>query len=131
MLLSRYLIFFLFSPFKRYGDRTPSTIFGRLFAVIWILIGITIFNMFTATITSALNKELMEKVQFSPLNQEVRPFMELRWPFMEFQWPLMWFFFFSSLTRLHQLTNFSYLLLNLVLYKFEHLIDFWFYRLEW
>ena len=30
--------------------------------------------MFTATITSALNKELMEKVQFSPINQEVRPF---------------------------------------------------------
>ena len=47
--------------------------------------------MFTATITSALNKELMEKVQFSPINQEVRPFMELRWPFIELQWPFMEF----------------------------------------
>ncbi|XP_066934991.1 uncharacterized protein [Clytia hemisphaerica] len=54
-----------------YGDRTPSTIFGRLFAVVWILIGITIFNMFTATITSALNKELLDRITYSPQDKDI------------------------------------------------------------
>eukprot|EP00111_Clytia_hemisphaerica_P013428 TCONS_00039419-protein len=54
-----------------YGDRTPSTIFGRLFAVVWIMIGITIFNMFTATITTVLNSELTYQASFSPYNMEI------------------------------------------------------------
>lgn len=41
-----------------YGDRTPQSVSARLFAVCWILIGITIFNMYTATITSVLTTEV-------------------------------------------------------------------------
>jgi len=61
----------------RYGDKTPSTILGRLFAILWILIGITLFNMFTATITSALNKELLDKVTYTPIDQTVRITLKL------------------------------------------------------
>ncbi|XP_031555996.1 uncharacterized protein LOC116292781 [Actinia tenebrosa] len=37
-----------------YGDKTPKSIFGRVFGVIWILVGIVIVAMFTATVTNAL-----------------------------------------------------------------------------
>ena len=38
----------------RYGDKTPSTVGARLFAVFWILVGVTVFNMNTASLTSVL-----------------------------------------------------------------------------
>ncbi|KAL9981440.1 hypothetical protein ACROYT_G010146 [Oculina patagonica] len=37
-----------------YGDKTPKFIFGRLFGVLWILTGLVVIAMFTATATSAL-----------------------------------------------------------------------------
>lgn len=37
-----------------YGDLTPKSILGRVFAMIWILIGMCIFSVFTATLTAAL-----------------------------------------------------------------------------
>lgn len=37
-----------------YGDKTPRTIAGRLFAIIWVLIGITLFNMLTGVCTTAI-----------------------------------------------------------------------------
>lgn len=48
-----------------YGDRAPKSIIARLFAVLWILLGITIFSMYTATLTSALsaNVEALMKEQ--------------------------------------------------------------------
>ncbi|XP_048575588.1 uncharacterized protein LOC5516852 [Nematostella vectensis] len=38
-----------------YGDKTPKTLIGRVFGVIWILIGLVIIGTFTAAATSALN----------------------------------------------------------------------------
>ena len=37
-----------------YGDKTPKSIPGRLFAVLWIMIGITFCSVFTASLTTAL-----------------------------------------------------------------------------
>lgn len=37
-----------------YGDKSPRSFFGRLFGVFWILIGLVVITMFTATVTSAL-----------------------------------------------------------------------------
>ncbi|XP_066917843.1 uncharacterized protein [Clytia hemisphaerica] len=47
-----------------YGDKTPSTVFGRLFAILWILIGITLFNMFTAAIITGLNAAIRQHSTF-------------------------------------------------------------------
>jgi len=41
-----------------YGDRAPKSIIARLFAIFWILAGITIFSMYTATLTSALSSQV-------------------------------------------------------------------------
>ncbi|KAL9981438.1 hypothetical protein ACROYT_G010144 [Oculina patagonica] len=38
-----------------YGDKTPKFIFGRVFGVLWILTGLVVIAMFTATATSALS----------------------------------------------------------------------------
>ena len=37
-----------------YGDRAPKSFVARIFAVIWILLGVTIFSMYTAVLTAAL-----------------------------------------------------------------------------
>ncbi|XP_022798126.1 potassium voltage-gated channel subfamily A member 1-like isoform X2 [Stylophora pistillata] len=37
-----------------YGDKSPRSFFGRLFGVFWILTGLVVITMFTATVTSAL-----------------------------------------------------------------------------
>ena len=37
-----------------YGDKSPKTYPGRIFAVFWILIGITMFSVFTATLTAEI-----------------------------------------------------------------------------
>ncbi|XP_068707490.1 uncharacterized protein [Montipora foliosa] len=36
-----------------YGDKTPKSLMARLFSVIWIMIGITLCSMLTATLSSA------------------------------------------------------------------------------
>ncbi|XP_068712179.1 potassium voltage-gated channel subfamily B member 1-like [Montipora foliosa] len=36
-----------------YGDKTPKTLMARMFSVIWIMIGITLCSMLTATLSSA------------------------------------------------------------------------------
>lgn len=41
-----------------YGDRAPKSVVARMFAIIWILAGITIFSMYTATLTTALTTEV-------------------------------------------------------------------------
>ena len=37
-----------------YGDKSPKSLQGRLFAVIWILLGITICSIFTGTLTTEI-----------------------------------------------------------------------------
>ncbi|XP_031568614.1 uncharacterized protein LOC116303242 isoform X2 [Actinia tenebrosa] len=37
-----------------YGDRAPRSFLGRVFAVMWILLGICIVSIFTATLTTSL-----------------------------------------------------------------------------
>ena len=37
-----------------YGDKSTKTIVGRLFSVVWILMGITIFSMLTASLTEII-----------------------------------------------------------------------------
>ncbi|XP_066910715.1 uncharacterized protein [Clytia hemisphaerica] len=54
-----------------YGDRTPSSPAARIFAVLWILIGITIFNMYTAGLTSALSDQMMKKVTYDMHGKQI------------------------------------------------------------
>ena len=49
-----YRVFSVSSIFS-YGDKTPKFILGRVFGVLWILIGLVVIAMFTATATSALS----------------------------------------------------------------------------
>ena len=39
-----------------YGDKTPKSVVGRLFAVVWILSGITICALMTAALTTAISE---------------------------------------------------------------------------
>ena len=39
-----------------YGDKTPKSVIGRLFAVVWILSGITICALMTAALTTAISE---------------------------------------------------------------------------
>ncbi|XP_022798137.1 uncharacterized protein LOC111336324 [Stylophora pistillata] len=41
-----------------YGDKTPKFILGRLFGVIWIMFGLILVAVFTATATSALSTNM-------------------------------------------------------------------------
>ena len=38
-----------------YGDKSPRSYFGRVFSILWILIGITICSLFTAALTNQIN----------------------------------------------------------------------------
>lgn len=42
----------------RYGDKTPKSSLGRLFGVIWILVGAMMLSMFTALFTNAMQAAL-------------------------------------------------------------------------
>jgi len=48
--------------FRRYGDKTPRSVAARLFAVGWIMIGVTICSILTATLSSALTSVTVESV---------------------------------------------------------------------
>ncbi|KAM7434885.1 hypothetical protein ABFA07_015103 [Porites harrisoni] len=45
-----------------YGDKTPKSVAARLFAVGWIMIGVTICSILTATLSSALTSVTVESV---------------------------------------------------------------------
>ncbi|EDO48754.1 predicted protein [Nematostella vectensis] len=38
-----------------YGDKTPRSVAGRVFGVVWILVGLIVISTFTATITNAFS----------------------------------------------------------------------------
>lgn len=58
-----YFLFYFsfFVCILRYGDKTPHGTVAKLFAVFWIMLGITIFNMYTAAITSVLTTQLANR----------------------------------------------------------------------
>ena len=80
---------------NRYGDKTPVSVVGRIFAVLWILVGITIFNMFTATIVNAMDKAIRDQiVPFTVKGKTVRWFIFLQTIFLlisHFSDILVWF----------------------------------------
>ena len=49
----------IYSIHYRYGDRAPKSYIARIFAVIWIFLGVTIFSMYSAALTSALTKKVV------------------------------------------------------------------------
>lgn len=56
---------------SRYGDKTPRSFFGRLFGVLWILLGVIVVTMFTATVTSALTHSASPEFTAALEGQEV------------------------------------------------------------
>ena len=52
---------FLSLSLCRYGDKTPKSVLARLFAVMWILIGVTVCSVMTATLTDALTSVKNDK----------------------------------------------------------------------
>ena len=50
----------LFICLCSYGDRYPRSMGGRLFAVMWILVGMVIISIFTAALTSSLTTLSLE-----------------------------------------------------------------------
>ena len=44
-----------------YGDRTPKSILGRIFCMIWILLGITLISTFTGLVSSAIQTSTAEE----------------------------------------------------------------------
>ena len=42
----------------RYGDKTPKSFLGRLFGVVWILVGAIMLSLFTALFTNAMQAAL-------------------------------------------------------------------------
>ena len=54
------IIFPFLLLFDRYGDRSPKSIHARVFAIVWILIGITIFSMLTAALTTAITSVVVQ-----------------------------------------------------------------------
>ena len=55
----------------RYGDKTPRSFFGRLFGVLWILLGVIVITMFTATVTSALTHSSSPEFTTALVGQKV------------------------------------------------------------
>ena len=45
--------------FSRYGDRSPITIPGRLFAISWILMGLVIISIVTGGIVTSITSVLV------------------------------------------------------------------------
>ena len=62
----------------RYGDKTPRSFFGRLFGVLWILLGVIVITMFTATVTSALTHSSSPEFTSALEGQKVSKNMKLK-----------------------------------------------------
>ena len=44
--------------YTSYGDKIPRSPLGRIFSIIWILVGAILLSLFTATVTNAMNTAL-------------------------------------------------------------------------
>ena len=60
-----YLLLLMLFWTTRYGDKTPKSTFARLFAVVWIMIGVTMCSILTATLSSALTSVNVERYDFT------------------------------------------------------------------
>ena len=58
-LLFSLLAHFIFSDDFRYGDRSPVTIPGRIFAIIWVLMGLVIISIVTGGIVTSISSVLV------------------------------------------------------------------------
>ena len=88
----------LFCTFSvRYGDRTPSSAWARVFAVFWIFFGITFFAMYLGTITSVMTKNLYEKPEFEVAGKRVIELFIYKDFFLIFFFFFFVFFFFRKL----------------------------------
>ena len=58
---SQFIVTYNFS----YGDKTPKSAAGRIFAVLWIVVGITICSLFTATLTATITETSVKKGSLS------------------------------------------------------------------
>ena len=47
----------------RYGDKKPASVLGRIYAMLWILIGLILFSVFTAVLATASNLESVQRHQ--------------------------------------------------------------------
>lgn len=54
MLIANFTTQQHFSLLFSYGDRAPRSVLARTFAFIWVLIGLVIISIFTATVTTSL-----------------------------------------------------------------------------
>jgi len=59
----------------RYGDRAPKSVVARLFAITWILFGITIFSMYTAALTTALTTSVSDLTKTTMKGKKVCTFL--------------------------------------------------------
>ena len=64
--------FFIIILISRYGDKSPKGTISRGFAIIWIAVGITIFSMYTASLTSALTSAVLASSDFTLYQKKVR-----------------------------------------------------------
>lgn len=56
------LIFFPVIPlFNSYGDRAPKSVAGRIFGIIWTLIGLVIIGILVGAIASSLTSVTVQK----------------------------------------------------------------------
>ena len=56
----------------RYGDKTPVTYVGRLFAVSWILSGVVIVSIVTSTIATSLTSYVVLGTDIPVYGSKVR-----------------------------------------------------------
>ena len=54
-----------------YGDKTPKGPIARVFAVFWMLVGITLCSMYTATLTGAITSAVYSENDFSFVQKKV------------------------------------------------------------
>lgn len=40
----------------RYGDLSPKSVFGRIFSMLWISLGVILISLFTGLVSAALNQ---------------------------------------------------------------------------
>ena len=58
LTLPRDLIVYILFYVRRYGDKAPRSVLGRIWGVVWILVGINLMSFLFSLMTSTLRAEL-------------------------------------------------------------------------